>query len=154
MFERKVVGMHSKYDALKLESQLCFPLYACSRKIVKKYHPYLAELGLTYTQYITMLVLWERQKISAKELGTKLYLDSGTLTPVLKSLEKKGLIGRYRSEEDERVLLVELTEDGLALREQAVDIPYQLESCLKLDREDAYQLYRLLGRLLEEDSMK
>ena len=149
MFERKAVGMQSKYNALKLESQLCFPLYACSRKIVKKYHPYLAELGLTYTQYITMLVLWERQ-----ELGTKLYLDSGTLTPVLKSLEKKGLIGRHRSEEDERVLLVELTEEGLALREQAVNIPYQLESCLKLDREDAYQLYRLLWRMLEEDSMK
>ena len=146
--------MKSKYDALKLESQLCFPLYACSRKIVKMYHPYLTELGLTYTQYITMLVLWEQQKISAKELGTKLYLDSGTLTPVLKSLEKKGLIGRHRSEEDERVLMVELTAEGLALNEQAVNVPYQLESCLKLDHEDAYQLYRLLGRLLEENSME
>lgn len=146
--------MKSKYDALKLESQLCFPLYACSRKIVKMYHPYLTELGLTYTQYITMLVLWEQQKISAKELGTKLYLDSGTLTPVLKSLEKKGLIGRHRSEEDERVLMVELTAEGLALKEQAVNVPYQLESCLKLDHEDAYQLYRLLGRLLEENSME
>ena len=154
MFERKVVGMHSKYDALKLESQLCFPLYACSRKIVKKYHPYLAELGLTYTQYITMMVLWERQKISAKELGTKLYLDSGTLTPVLKSLEKKGLIGRYRSEEDERVLVVELTEEGLALREQALKIPYQLKACLNLDHEEAYQLYQMLGRLLEETPME
>ena len=146
--------MHSKYDALKLDSQLCFPLYACARKIVKLYHPYLSEVGLTYTQYITMLVLWEREKISAKELGTKLYLDSGTLTPVLKSLEKKGLIGRRRSEEDERVLLVELTAEGLALKEQAVSIPYQLKSCLKLDHEDAYQLYQLLGRLLEEDSME
>ena len=146
--------MKSKYDALKLESQLCFPLYACSRKLVKMYHPYLTELGLTYTQYITMLVLWEQQKISAKELGTKLYLDSGTLTPVLKSLEKKGLIGRHRSEEDERVLMVELTAEGLALKEQAVNVPYQLESCLKLDHEDAYQLYRLLGRLLEENSME
>ena len=154
MFERKVVGMHSKYDALKLESQLCFPLYACSRKIVKKYHPYLAELGLTYTQYITMLVLWERQKISAKELGTKLYLDSGTLTPVLKSLEKKGLIGRYRSEEDERVLLVELTEEGLALRERALKIPYQLKARLNLDHEEAYQLYQMLGRLLQENPME
>ena len=146
--------MHSKYDALKLDSQLCFPLYACSRKIVKMYHPYLAELGLTYTQYITMLVLWERQKLSAKELGTKLYLDSGTLTPVLKSLEKKGLIGRYRSEEDERVLVVELTEEGLALREQALKIPYQLKACLNLDHEEAYQLYQMLGRLLEETSME
>ena len=146
--------MHSKYDALKLDSQLCFPLYACSRKIVKMYHPYLAELGLTYTQYITMLVLWERQKLSAKELGTKLYLDSGTLTPVLKSLEKKGLIGRYRSEEDERVLVVELTEEGLALREQALKIPYQLKACLNLDHEEAYQLYQMLGRLLEETPME
>ena len=146
--------MQSKYNALKLESQLCFPLYACSRKIVKKYHPYLAELGLTYTQYITMLVLWERQKISAKELGTKLYLDSGTLTPVLKSLEKKGLIGRHRSEEDERVLLVELTEEGLALRERALKIPYQLKARLNLDHEEAYQLYQMLGRLLEENPME
>ena len=146
--------MHSKYDALKLDAQLCFPLYACSRKIVKMYHPYLAELGLTYTQYITMLVLWERQKISAKELGTKLYLDSGTLTPVLKSLEKKGLIGRYRSEEDERVLVVELTAEGLALREQALKIPYQLKACLNLDHEEAYQLYQMLGRLLEETPME
>ena len=146
--------MHSKYDALKLDSQLCFPLYACSRKIVKMYHPYLSELGLTYTQYITMLVLWERQKLSAKELGTKLYLDSGTLTPVLKSLEKKGLIGRYRSEEDERVLVVELTEEGLALREQALKIPYQLKACLNLDHEEAYQLYQMLGRLLEETPME
>ena len=146
--------MHSKYDALKLDSQLCFPLYACSRKIVKMYHPYLAELGLTYTQYITMLVLWERQKISAKELGTKLYLDSGTLTPVLKSLEKKGLIGRYRSEEDERVLVVELTAEGLALREQALKIPYQLKACLNLDHEEAYQLYQMLRRLLEETPME
>ena len=154
MFERKAVGMHSKYDALKLDSQLCFPLYACSRKIVKMYHPYLAELGLTYTQYITMLVLWERQKISAKELGTKLYLDSGTLTPVLKSLEKKGLIGRYRSEEDERVLLVELTEEGLALRERALKIPYQLKARLNLDHEEAYQLYQMLGRLLQENPME
>ena len=101
--------MDSKYDALKLENQLCFPLYACSRKVMKLYHPYLSELNLTYTQYICMMVLWEMRKISAKELGNRLFLDSGTLTPVLKSLEKKGLLRRYRSNEDERVLLVEIT---------------------------------------------
>lgn len=144
--------MDSKYDALKLENQLCFPLYACSRKVMKLYHPYLSELNLTYTQYICMMVLWEMRKISAKELGNRLFLDSGTLTPVLKSLEKKGLLRRYRSNEDERVLLVELTEEGDALKEQAVDVPYLLGDSLDMDREEAYQLYRLLCEFLGREA--
>lgn len=143
--------MDSKYDALKLENQLCFPLYACSRKVMKLYHPYLSELNLTYTQYICMMVLWEMRKISAKELGNRLFLDSGTLTPVLKSLEKKGLLRRYRSNEDERVLLVELTEEGDALKEQAIDVPYRLEASLDMNHEDAYQLFRLLNQFLKTE---
>ena len=144
--------MDSKYDALKLENQLCFPLYACSRKVMKLYHPYLSELNLTYTQYICMMVLWEMRKISAKELGNRLFLDSGTLTPVLKSLEKKGLLRRYRSNEDERVLLVEITPEGDALKERAVDVPYLLGDSLDMDREEAYQLYRLLCEFLGREA--
>ena len=119
-----------KYDGLKLENQLCFPLYACAREVVKKYHPYLNEIGLTYTQYIAMMVFWEKGKCSAKELGEKLYLDSGTLTPVLKSLERKGFVRRVRSTEDERLLIVEITADGEKLKERAADIPEKIASCI------------------------
>lgn len=137
-----------RYDALKLDNQLCFPLYAASREVIKRYHPYLAELGITYTQYIAMMVLWEEEKISVKELGNRLFLDSGTLTPVLKSLEEKGYVKRRRSTEDERVLIVEATEAGNALRERAVDIPEKIAGCIRLDTEDAMQLYRLLYKVL------
>ncbi len=126
----------SKYDALKLDNQLCFPLYAASREIIKIYHPYLSKLDLTYTQYITMMVLWEVKKISVKDLGKKLYLDSGTLTPLLKTLEKRGFITRKRSEKDERVLIVEITTDGMALREKAVDVPFKMASCSKLTADE------------------
>ena len=95
--------MPDKYDALKLENQLCFPLYACSKEIVRKYKPFLDELDLTYTQYIAMMVLWEHRQISVKDMGALLYLDSGTLTPVLKKLEQKGYLVRARDSEDERV---------------------------------------------------
>ncbi len=137
-----------RYDALKLDNQLCFPLYAASREVIKRYHPYLAELGITYTQYIAMMVLWEEEKISVKELGNRLFLDSGTLTPVLKSLEEKGYVKRRRSTEDERVLIVEATEAGNALRERAVDIPEKIAGCVRLDTKDAMQLYRLLYKVL------
>lgn len=136
------------YDALKLENQLCFPLYACSREIIKKYRPFLSEIDLTYTQYITMMVFWEFGQISVKELGKKLYLDSGTLTPVLKSLEAKGLVSRRRSTEDERVLMVELTEEGSALKEKAAAIPPQVGSCIALEPEEAVTLYKLLYKVL------
>ena len=138
-----------KYDTLKLENQLCFPLYAASREVIKRYHPYLTELGLTYTQYIAMMVLWADRKISVKELGQKLFLDSGTLTPVLKSLEEKGCVKRRRSSEDERVLIVELTEAGEALKEQAVSIPEKIAGCVRLDSEEAVQLYQLLYKVLD-----
>lgn len=139
---------NSKYDGLKLENQLCFPLYACSKEIIKQYRPYLEQLDLTYTQYITMMVLWEEKKINVKELGKKLFLDSGTLTPVLKSLEAKGYVRRYRSSDDERVLFIEITESGVALKEKAVSIPQQIMGCVSLDSDDALQLYNLLYKVL------
>ena len=137
------------YDALKLENQLCFPLYAASRIVVRQYRPYLDALDLTYTQYIVMMVLWADSKMSVKELGEKLYLDSGTLTPVLKSMEKKGFIRRYRSSEDERVLFAELTDKGRALQSQAAAVPEKMASCIKLEPQEAGELYTLLYKILE-----
>ncbi|MBQ1334101.1 MAG: MarR family transcriptional regulator [Clostridia bacterium] len=139
---------NSKYEALKLENQLCFPLYAAAREVVKLYRPYLDALNLTYTQYIALMVFWEQKKCSVKELGKKLYLDSGTLTPVLKSLEQKGFVRRYRSVEDERVLLVEITDAGEKLKDAAADVPHQVGACVNLDTQDARTLYRLLYELL------
>ena len=136
------------YDNMNLENQLCFPLYAASREMIKAYRPYLEKLELTYTQYIAMVVLWEEKRISAKELGKKLFLDSGTLTPVLKSLEGKGLVTRSRFPEDERVLLVEVTEEGYALKETASGIPEKVSFGLNLGSEDMYKLYELLYKLL------
>lgn len=137
-----------EYDALKLENQICFPLYACAKEVVRQYRPYLDELDLTYTQYITMMVFWEHKMLNVKELGEKLYLDSGTLTPVLKSLEAKGFVRRYRSSEDERVLLVEITKQGEELKAQAVTIPEKVAGCVKLDSEEAVNLYQLLYKIL------
>ena len=140
---------HSEYDVLKLDHQLCFPLYAASREVVKRYRPYLDALELTYTQYIAMLVLWEKKECSVKELGQRLHLDSGTLTPVLKSLEAKGYVKRYRCPEDERVLIVEVKPEGEALREQALEVPGKVACCVKLAPEESLQLYTLLYRLLD-----
>ena len=137
-----------KYDVLKLDNQLCFPLYAASREVVKRYRPYLEPLGLTYTQYITMMVFWEQKKCSVKELGERLYLDSGTLTPVLKSLEAKGFVCRYRSTEDERVLIVEITEAGRQLRDRALNVPAQLGACVQLEPGETQALHGLLYKLL------
>nr|MBQ8252536.1 MarR family transcriptional regulator [Lachnospiraceae bacterium] len=140
--------MDQKYEVLKLENQICFPLYAASREVIKQYRPYLEALDLTYTQYIAMLVFWEVKKISVKELGKKLYLDSGTLTPVLKSLETKGYVLRSRSAEDERVLLVEITSKGEMLKERAISVPEKVAGCVKLETEEALQLYGLLYKVL------
>ncbi len=138
----------SKYDALKLENQLCFPLYACSREIVKRYKPFLDEIGLTYTQYIAMMVMWERKSVNVKELGEYLYLDSGTLTPLLKKLESKGYVTRMRSDKDERNLVVALTEEGEMLKDKAVEIPYQIAGCTNLTPEEGMQLYGILYKIL------
>ena len=140
-----------EYDALKLENQLCFPLYACSREVIKKYKVHLDRLNLTYTQYITMLVVWEQKSITVKMLGDILYLDSGTLTPLLKKLESKGLIKRTRSTEDERNLIISVTPEGEALKEQAKMIPEEMKKHLNLDRSEIEFLYRILYKMLRDD---
>ncbi|NLU07118.1 MAG: MarR family transcriptional regulator [Clostridiales bacterium] len=140
--------MKNIYDVLKLENQLCFPIYACAKEIAKKYKPFLNRIDLTYTQYIAMMVIWEKEKLNVKELGKYLYLDSGTLTPVLKKLESKGYIKRARSKYDERNLIVTLTDRGNKLREQAVEIPMQVGKCVKLKLEEAQELYKLLYKML------
>lgn len=141
----------SKYDALKLENQLCFPLYAAAREVVKRYRPYLDELDITYTQYITMMVMWEEKEITVKALGEKLFLDSGTMTPVLKSLEAKGYVTRKRSTIDERSVSVFLTDSGEALKEKAVDIPAKVAGCTNLTAEEGLQLYRILYKILSKE---
>ena len=141
--------MEEKYEPLKLSKQLCFPLYACSREMIKLYKPWLDELGLTYTQYITMMVLWEHKSMTVKMLGQELYLDSGTLTPLLKKLEDKGLVTRRRSDRDERNLIVTITERGEAMKDAALHIPGEMTKCINLPREDIRDLYRMLHQLLE-----
>ena len=140
--------MDKKYDALKLENQLCFPLYAAAREVVKGYRPYLDELDITYTQYITMMVMWEQKEITVKALGEKLFLDSGTMTPVLKSLEAKGYVTRKRSTTDERSVSVFLTDRGEDLKEKAVDIPTKVAGCTNLTAEEGMQLYKILYKIL------
>ena len=142
--------MAGKYDSLKLENQLCFPLYACSKEIVRRYKTYLDKLDLTYTQYIVMMVMWEEKELNVKELGDKLFLDSGTLTPVLKKLEAKGYVTRERSKIDERTLIVTLTESGKEPREKAVDIPVGMRGCLKLSDEEMVQLRTMLNKILSD----
>ena len=136
------------YDGLKLENQLCFPLYVCAKEVVRRYKPLLDGLGLTYTQYIAMMALWERRSLSVKDLGEMLYLDSGTLTPLLKKLEEKGYVVRSRSQEDERVLDVSLTPEGEALKEKAKSVPESMMSCLSISPEDAAELARILRNLM------
>ncbi len=136
------------YDGLKLENQLCFPFYVCSKEIVRHYKPYLDKINLTYTQYITMMVLWEEHSISSKDLGNKLYLDSGTLTPVLKKLEQKQYITRQRDKNDERNLIVSLTSEGEDLKEKAVDIPNAISNCIDIEPEEAQTLWILLHKVM------
>ena len=133
---------------LKLENQLCFPLYAASREVIRRYRPFLDALDLTYTQYIALMVLWETDGISVKSLGEKLLLDSGTLTPMLKSMEQKGLVERKRDGKDERVLRVFLTEEGRSMQERAASVPGKIASCIPLNTEEAAALYLLLYKLL------
>lgn len=140
--------MTEQFDPLKLENQLCFPLYTCAREMVKAYRPYLDELDLTYTQYLTMMALWEHGQLRVRELGECLCLDSSTLTPLLKRLEEKGYLSRCRSREDERELIVSLTGAGQALREKALPVPGKLAVCAALEPEKAQTLYRILYELI------
>ena len=137
------------YDSLKIENQLCFPLYVCSKEIVKKYTPYLEKLDLTYTQYITMMIMWEENNITVKELGKRLYLDSGTLTPLLKKLESKGYVIRNRDKSDERNVIISLTNTGLALKDKAVSVPECVSKCINLSPEEGAILYKLLYNLID-----
>lgn len=139
-------------DCLKLENQLCFPLYVASRNVIGKYKPYLDKINLTYTQYITMMVLWEQKEVNVKELGRKLYLDSGTLTPLLKTLEAKEYIKRVRSSSDERNLMVSLTTKGEKLKEKAIDIPKEIGKCINLEPEEAMNLYMLLYKVIGSEN--
>ena len=146
--------MSDKYESLKLCNQLCFPLYAASREITKRYKPLLDKLDLTYTQYIAMMVMWEHKEVTVKEMGECLFLDSGTLTPVLKKLEQKGYVLRQRSTDDERVMNLTLTDKGLALRDDALYVPKNMGKCVTLELEEAYALYKALYKLLGVDPKK
>lgn len=142
--------MEENYDCLKLENQLCFPLYACSKEVVRRYTPLLNELDLTYTQYIVMMVLWDKQEINVKELGKKLYLDSGTLTPLLKKLESKKYITRERNKNDERNLVIKITKEGMDLRKKAKNVPIELSKCVCLEPKEAEKLYKTLYKILNQ----
>ena len=141
--------MYDYHEAMKLANQLCFPLYAAARSVTRLYTPHLKPLGLTYTQYIVLLVLWEKDGISVTEIGEKLMLDNGTLSPLLKKLEQAGYISRQRSREDERIVVITLTEAGKALQEKAKDVPLQVAGCFGLPPEKAQALYSLLYELLD-----
>lgn len=140
--------MADKYDCLRLENQVCFPLYAASKEMVRRYKPFLDTMDMTYTQYIAMMVLWEHKEISVKDLGCYLYLDSGTLTPLLKTMEKKGWVTRCRCTTDERVLIVTLTEFGESLKDKAMQAREQMVGCVNLEKEEKEQLYKILCKLL------
>ena len=142
------------HEAMKLTNQLCFPLYAAARNVTGLYTPWLKPLGLTYTQYIVLLVLWEKDGISVSEIGGKLILDNGTLSPLLKKLEQAGYLTRQRSGEDERVVVITLTEAGKALQERAKDIPLKAAGCIDLPPEKARTLYALLYELLDNRNNK
>ncbi len=137
------------HEAMKLANQLCFPLYAAARNVTSLYTPWLKPLGLTYTQYIVFLVLWEKDGLSVSEIGEKLMLDNGTLSPLLKKMEQAGYVERRRSREDDRVVRITLTEEGRALQEKAKDVPGKVAGCIDLPPEKARTLYALLHELLD-----
>ncbi len=141
---------HDDHGTMRLKDQLCFPLYAAARNVTNLYTPYLKPLGLTYTQYIVFLVLWEKDGISVSELGQRLMLDNGTLSPLLKKLEREGYVERRRRAEDDRVVEITLTEAGRALQEQAREIPARVAGCVDLPPEKARQFYALLYELLQK----
>ena len=137
------------YPTLKLENQICFQLYACAREIMKHYTPHLSKLGLTYTQYLVMLVLWDKGPLTVKELGAELYLDSGTLTPLLKKMEAKGFLSRTKSTEDGRNLIVKTTREGNRLKSKAAEIPLKLQAFAQLPEEDILEFRRIVHYLLK-----
>ena len=149
MAQSKKTAEPAADELLKLENQLCFPLYAAARDVVKHYKPHLDKLGITYTQYITLMVLWEQESASVKQLGQRLHLDSGTLTPLCKKLESKGLVERVRDKRDERNVIVKLTDEGRAMEKEAAKIPNEMSACVPLTKEEASTLYSLLYKTME-----
>lgn len=141
--------MDNNYDNLKIKNQICFPLYACAKEVTRRYKPLLDKLDLTYTQYIVMMVMWEKRKMNVKELGECVYLDSGTLTPLLLKLEKKGYVSRTKDQMDGRNLVLEVTQKGLDLREKATEVPQEMSKCVKLSLEEAQVLYKTLYKILD-----
>lgn len=139
----------NKYDSICLGNQLCFPLYALAKDVVRQYRKPLDELGLTYTQYVVMMVLWEFGSMTEGELGKRVFLDSGTLAPLLKRLEKQGYISRTRPQDNERKLLISLTDEGSDLRDRALEIPQLMEGCIDLPEEDLTELKRILNKALD-----
>lgn len=138
----------SKYDCIRLGNQLCFPLYACAKELVRQYRKPLEEMNLTYTQYVVMMALWEHGSMTEGELGRIVHLDSGTLTPLLKRLEKQGYLSRVRPEDNERKLILSLTAAGEALKDRAVSVPQAMQGCIDLPQEELLQLKRLLDKAL------
>ena len=137
-----------KYESLRLKNQLCFPIYLCSKEIIRKYTPYLNELDLTYTQYIVMMYFWEMHECNVKELGKTLLLDSSTLTPLLKKLENKGYLKRKKSISDERNLIISLTSKGEALKDSAIEIPYKIGKCINISEEEVKELDVIIKKIL------
>ncbi len=144
--------MSKNDDSILLKNQLCFPIYVCSREIIRLYKPLLDDLDLTYTQYITMMAMWEHKEMSVRELGQCLYLDSGTLTPLLKKLETKGYINRSRSKKDERVLIVSITPEGEKLKSKARCIPNEMKKCLALTDEEKRTLSGILTKIINTNT--
>ena len=144
MADKKVTK--DRYESIRLKNQLCFPLYACSKEIIRQYRKPLEKLGLTYTQYVVMMVLWEDGGMTEGDLGKKVYLDSGTLAPLLKRMEKQGIINRVRPDDNERKLFISLTEKGEAMKEQALDVPKAMNGCIDLPENELKKLKRLLDK--------
>ena len=140
--------MKTKYNSLKLKNQLCYPIYLCSKEIIRRYTPFLKEINLTYTQYIVMMYFWEVKTSNVKEISKTLVIDSATLTPLLKKLEKKEYITRTKSTKDERNLEIKITEKGLKLRDKAINIPEKMAQCIDLSKEEAEYLYEIIYKIL------
>ena len=140
-----------KYDCLRLENQICFPLYVASKEVIRKYKPLLDELDLTYTQYIAMMVIWEEKKIHVTALGKKLYLDTGTISPLIRKLKEKGYITISRDIHDERVQIIEVTKEGMGLRERALSVPMSMakNKCIDLTIDEAITLKKILEQIIE-----
>ncbi len=147
--QRSYPTLSCETDALRLDAQLCFPLYACAKEVVRRYKPLLDDLGITYTQYLVLMALWEEDRLTVGELGARLYLDSGTLTPLLKKMEAADILSRTRDPHDERRVVVVLSQKGKGLQKRAVGVPSQIASCVSLEPEEALQLWTLLYKVLD-----